>query len=262
MSTVERAMQLLNYFENGRREIGLSEFRMLAGRDKATTYRHLCALESVGMIEQNLETRRYRIGPAVLRLARLREDSMPRLSGLRAALQTLSKATQETAHGSMLEGTVLRSMGYQEASEHSTRVIINIDVLPLHATASGLAVLAFSGPDLRKAALEDVAQFTAYTPASEAALDDALSLARATGFAVSDQGFELGVHGIAAPLFDESTKVAGAIAVAVPVGRMTAELGNRIRHELSSAARDVTKSWGGTLPDALLAAWSINSEKV
>ena len=98
MSTIAKAMELLDFFSLERPEIGLSDFHRLAGRDKATTFRHLTALESAGLLEQNPTTRAYRIGPAVLRLAHMREITLPRRAGLRIALPRLAEVTGETGH--------------------------------------------------------------------------------------------------------------------------------------------------------------------
>ena len=77
MSTVTKALELLNYFSSETPELGLSEFARAAARDKATVYRHLSALEKSGFIEKNPRTSHYRLGPAVLAQA-TGEPPMPR----------------------------------------------------------------------------------------------------------------------------------------------------------------------------------------
>ena len=255
MSVVVKAFELLQLFSAERPEMGLTELHRLAGRDKATTFRHLSALESVGLLERNPATRAYRIGPAVLRLARLREAVMPRREVVEAALDRLAALTGETAHASALSGNTLLSLSVRESDLHSNRVVIRETELPLHATASGLAVLAFGGPGLRAAALGAMERFTEATHATEAALDAAVERARAEGFAVSAQGFEAGVHGTAAPLFDETGLIAGAVAVAAPASRMTPDLGRTIRQGLTRAAHEISQGWGGQVPAGLQALW-------
>ncbi|MDP7586137.1 MAG: helix-turn-helix domain-containing protein, partial [Verrucomicrobiota bacterium] len=61
-------MKLLDFFSERHPAIGLSEMARLAGCDKATTRRLLLALERSGMVEQLLESRKYRLGVAPLRL--------------------------------------------------------------------------------------------------------------------------------------------------------------------------------------------------
>ena len=98
MSTVEKAFTLLRRFAADRAEIGLSDMQRLSGRDKATTYRYLCALESVGLLEQDSQSRAYRIGPAVPRLAHLRELTMPRCESVRLVLPHLKNNERHMWH--------------------------------------------------------------------------------------------------------------------------------------------------------------------
>ena len=64
MGTISKSLELLNYFSVATPEIGLSEFRVLTGKDKATVYRYLCELEESGFVEQDRGHKKYRIGSA------------------------------------------------------------------------------------------------------------------------------------------------------------------------------------------------------
>ena len=259
MSTIEKAMELLDFFSAHRPEIGLSDFHRLAGRDKATTFRHLTALESVGLLEQNPATRAYRIGPAVLRLAHMREITLPRRAGLRVALSRLAEVTGETAHASLLDSDGLPTLAHHESPQHSARVVIYESRLPLHATASGMAALAFAPPDLMTRALEALPGYTETTAQNPEEVKAAVTQARKTGFAIANQTFESGVTGFATPLFD-SAGLAGAVAVAAVSPRVTPDLQNIILTELRHAAEVITANWGGVIPPALSAAWTSTAE--
>lgn len=137
MSTIARAIELMGYFTAQSPEIGLSDICRLSGRDKATCYRHLSALESVGLLEQNPVNRKYRIGTAVLRWAVQREAAMPRREILKRVLPQLADRTGETAHCSVIERGQLCPLMHQDSMRHSTRVVMNQTNLPFHATASG-----------------------------------------------------------------------------------------------------------------------------
>lgn len=259
MSTIAKAMELLDFFSLDRPEIGLSDFHRLARRDKATTFRHLTALESAGLLEQNPITRAYRIGPAVLRLAHMREITLPRRAGLRIALPRLADATGETAHASLLDATGLTTLAHHESPQHSARVVLHESRLPLHATASGIAALAFGRAELMTHALEALHGFTDTTARAPDQLEAAVAQARKTGFAIANQTFESGVTGFATPLFD-SAGIAGAVAVAAVSSRVTPDLQQTILAELRHAAQTITANWGGTLPPALSAAWTSTDE--
>jgi len=255
LSTVSKAIDLLSWFSVERAQIGLAEFQRLTGRDKATTYRYLSALEESGLLEQDSQTRAYRMGPAVLRLAHVREATVPRRSGVRLVLPALAEATGELAHASILQGTSLVTLTDHASTRHSARVVLDEPVLPLHATGSGLAVLAVADHALLKATLKKLDRYTDKTHTSKAALEEAVQQTRQTGFGIIDQAYEEGVFGIGVPLFDSSNSVAGAVAVASVATRVTAESIDIIKRELITAARQITRSWGGTIPVKLDQLW-------
>jgi IclR family transcriptional regulator, KDG regulon repressor len=256
MSTVARAIDLLDLFSPQQGELGLSEIRRKTGRDKATCYRHLCALEAAGLLEQNPVTKRYRIGPAVLRWAAIREATVPRRASAEGPLRDLAEATGELAHLSLIDGTRLQMLAQVDAGQHSTRVVLEDIHLPFHATASGLATLAFATPEAQIAGTAALPRYTARTIGDPDTLQTKLDQIRAIGFGVSDQGYELGVHGIAVPIFEGPGQIAGAVAVASVVGRMTFDLEQQIKHGLIVSGRQITANWGGTIPASLDNIWS------
>ncbi len=256
MSSATKALTLLSHFSADCPEIGLSHMCRVAGRDKATTYRHLQALEATGFVEQNPLTKQYRLGPAVLHLAHLREVTVPRKDAALAAASTLAEATGETAHVSVLSGTTVYALCDCLSPRHGTRAVIDITTFPLHATASGLCAMAFGHDALMETALENLTGFTSATPQSKSDLQTLIASIRATGFACADQSYESEIQGIAAPLFDQTGRYAGAVAVACVASRFTRALEQTITSELIIAARAITRSWGGTIPTPIEAAWA------
>ncbi len=256
MSSAAKALKLLSHFSVTRPEIGLSQMCRIAGRDKATTYRHLQALEEQGFVEQNPATRQYRLGPAVMQLAQLREATVPRKEAARPALAALADATCETAHVTVLSGTTLYGLCESYASHHATRAVIDLNTFPLHATASGLCALAFGPADLLAAAVTDLHGFTDRTPTDRDDLTALIHHTRTTGFGRANRIYEDEIEGLSAPVFDQTGHFAGAVAVACVATRFTPALERTILTELTTAAREITRNWGGTIPDAVEAAWA------
>ncbi len=256
MSSAEKALSLLSHFSTERPEIGLSQLCRLAGRDKATTYRHLQALETVGFVEKTLATKQYRLGPALMQLAQVREVTVPRKEGAKPALTALAEVTGETAHVTVLSGQTLYGLCECESPRHVIRAVIDLNTFPLHATASGLCALAFGPADLFDAATRSLDSFTARTPTTENALRARVDATRKTGFGRGDQSYEEETLGLAAPIFDHTGHFAGSIAVACVAARFTADLEHIIKAELMTAARDITQNWGGTTPREIEAIWA------
>ncbi|WP_424942745.1 IclR family transcriptional regulator [Aliiroseovarius crassostreae] len=251
MGTASKALSLLNYFSRSQPTIGLSDMARLSGMNKATVHRLLTEMSQHGFVEQVGAGREYRLGPAFLRLAALRETTVPMREMAMQTLEGLSTTTGETAHMSLLNGNVLSSFAYTYSNAHGTMVMMeDAEVLDLHATGSGLAVLAYSAADFVDEVLSrPLKQRTSETETDPQMVRAALPEIRKNGFAVSIGGYEEDVHSFAVPVFDAASQCIGAVAVATPVSRMTDDLQTLIRTELPIRTTELTRLLGGFPPD-------------
>ncbi len=96
----------------------------------------MAEMEKRGLVEQVCHSREYRLGPAILRLACMREAAVPRRDAAMPVLQAVARATGETAHLSHLVGGTLHTLAFAYSPQHGVRVMMDdADVLPFHATA-------------------------------------------------------------------------------------------------------------------------------
>lgn len=248
-STVAKALALLDYFSEDEPEIGLSDLARRARIDKATVHRMLGSMADAGLVEQRSDSKLYRLGAGVLRLARVRETCFPVSSIVQSGLETISEQTGETAHASLISGRALATIGISESARSNRVSLISGEILPLHSTASGLATLAFGPEDLSKKVLSDRLEAkTSRTVTEGNALVKAIDRTRSQGFAAADQTNEDDVYGIAVPVFDREGLACGALAVATPAHRMTEALKATILTALMNEARTVTNGTGGRVP--------------
>ena len=246
MRTVEKALRLLDFFSDKMPEIGLSELAKLSGIDKATVLRMLADMAECGLVEQKTDDKKWRLGAGVLRLARLREATQPVTRVLTPILERLAEQTGETAHASLLSGRDLANIGVVEPAR-ANRVHIEPGlVLPLHATASGIAVTAFLRPEQRERVLaRKLAAVTGQTPTSRERLSELVDRVRTRGYSVADQTYEDEVYGLAMPIFGPDGFACGALAVATPASRVTEAHEAAIIAALAPAAREATLGLGG-----------------
>lgn len=223
----------------------------LSGLNKATVHRLLTELQAEGFVEQVGAGREYRLGPAFLRLAALREATVPMKELATQVLTDLSQDTGETAHVSLLHGATLSTVAYAYSPQHGTRVTMDdAEVLTFHNTSSGLAVLAFADPAFTDRVLgQPLEARTPETETDPTRIRSMLPAIRAEGMAQCVGGFEADVHSHAMPLFDAGQQVIGAIAVAAPTARMTPEHQSLIQGALRSHGIRLTRLMGGFLPD-------------
>lgn len=257
MGTTSKALSLLDFFTRTRAQIGLSELARLSGANKATCYRLMTELVDHGLAEQVAATKEYRIGPAVLRLAALREATVPTREAAQPLLQALAAATGETAHMSHLVAGQLVTIAFAYPAAHGMRVMMeDADRLPYHSTSSGHAVLGWL-PDSHSARVLATPLPTApgLVPVTADDLRDRIAAARATGWATTANTFEADVSSFAVPLFDAQGQVQGAMAVAAAGPRLTDASRQSIPRRLVATAREAMALWGGVIPAELSALW-------
>lgn len=257
MGTVGKALDLLDLFTRQRPQVGLSDLARLSGLNKATCHRLLSEMESRGLVEQVGPAREYRLGPAVLRLAALRETAVPTRDAAMPVLQALARATGETAHLSLREGHKLVTIAFAYAPTHATKVMMeDADILPWHATSSGLAVLAYLPEDDRDVLLSRPLQrLTDATETDPLRLRTRFDEVRDRGLAETTGTFESDAQSVALPLFLHGELPVGALGIAFPANRAKPELLSRIRSELARAAAEIIDLWGGQVPPRVATLW-------
>ena len=245
MQTIDKALGLLGFFSEGRPAIGLSEIARLSGFNKATTRRFLLALEKHGFVEQDAKTRAYRLGPGLLRLARVREAVSPVQTVVQPILEDLVSRIGETAHFSLYAGGSLATIGLVESTKSNRVMLERGETIPLHATASGMAFMAFAQPKIVDAALgKTLTGHTAQTTTDAAELRKQLQSVRKAGVAVANGSYEDGVCGIAAPVLGQDGFARGAVAVAAPASRAKRNVISAIHPEVRRAAAEIASAMG------------------
>lgn len=246
---VKKALCLLKVFTEARPELGLSDLSRMTQVDKATAHRLLQTLREEGLIDQHPVSKLYRLGGAVLVLARVREAAFPFTSLVQPMLDLLSDETGETAHCSIYTNHRLAVIAAAESRRANRVSMQGAETLPFHATASGLAFLAYApAACVNEALAQPLAGFTRHTCTDRALVLANLNAARTAGYAVVDKTYEEDVVGIAAPIFGPDDTAIGALAVAAPSHRWTSELERQLAKAVPSAAISLSRTMGHEPP--------------
>jgi IclR family pca regulon transcriptional regulator len=219
--SLERGLAILSAFSSDKSSIGVSELSRELGLSRSTTHRYIATLTSLGYLQQDAETKRYRLGPRVLDLGfaainsmDIREISVPHL-------QALSDSTGFTVNLAILDGTDVVYIERCRTSRSGQRQIdLNLHVgsrLPAYCTAMGKALLAFV-PDDRFDEILDQVELVARGPntiTERPALRAEMERIRTMGVAVNNEELAYGLRSIAAPIRSTSGDVVAALNLAV-----------------------------------------------
>lgn len=246
MSTIGKALILLDLVAGLDKDIGLTDLARLSDLDKATTRRFLVELEKHGFVEQDGETRKYRLGAAPVRLARIRQARFPFIAVAAPFVKVLAEETDETVHLSEFSGGRLATI-HVETSSQAHRVIVDVgSTLPFHATASGIAFLSYlPQAEIDRALSKPLERFSPHTTVDAGEVRSLVRETTERGFSINRQGFEIGVISTAAPILAPNGRPVGSLAVAAPIARADTakmlEIGARTR----AAAKAIAESYYG-----------------
>jgi IclR family acetate operon transcriptional repressor len=217
-SLLTKVDAILRAFQPGEPELPLAELGRRTGLAKTTVHRIAAELVDLGMLER--AGRQYRLGMRLFELGQL----VPRHRALRDValpfMQELLAATNETVNLAVLDGTEVL---YAERIMGHRQVIAPIHVasrLPLHCTALGKVMLAFSPPELTERTIAaGLPRRTPYSTVSPAVLYEQLGRVAQKGVAVEYEESAIGIGCAASPVFGSGNQLAAALSVSAPVSR-------------------------------------------
>ena len=248
--SLERGLAVLRAFTPDRPTLGISELARGLALTRSTTHRYVATLATLGYLEQDGPTRKYRLGPRVLDLGfsvlaslDLREVAAPHL-------RRLTDSTGHTSNLAIRDDTdvilIDRVRGRPGRYHHLEFTLHVGSRIPAYCSATGKVLLAFlPRPDLEQV-LEriDLIQRGPRTLTDKRALLAELDQVRRTGIAVNDEELESALRSIAAPVRARSGEVVAAVNVAVPwspaaMSELVSRLGPTVRATANEIAARV-----------------------
>jgi IclR family transcriptional regulator, pca regulon regulatory protein len=244
--SLERGLAILSAFTPDRPALGISELARELALTRSTTHRYVATLATLGYLQQDDSTRKYRLGPRVLDLGfsvlgslELREIAAPHLRRLTDTTGHTSNLAIRDDTDVILIDRVRGRPGRYHHLEFTLRVGSRI---PAYCSATGKVLLAFlPRPDLEQI-LErtELVQRGPRTLTDKRALLAELERVRRTGIAVNDEELESALRSIAAPVRSRSGEVVAAVNVAIPWSPAAmSELVSRLGPTVQATANEI-----------------------
>jgi DNA-binding IclR family transcriptional regulator len=201
---------------------------------KSTASRLLATLQKRGLVEQDDESGKYRLGLVVIHLAERAERTLD-LRGLAMdELERLGRLTRETVSLVVLDGDAVLTVAQREGSNQAAVADWTGRTSPLHCVAGGKVLLsAMAERDVMRIVRRGLVAHTERTITELEPLLEELARTRRRGYG-SDLGeYQSSVYGVAAPIHDAREAVIAAVTIWGPAVRV----GPRRIPELAAQAR-------------------------
>jgi DNA-binding IclR family transcriptional regulator len=238
MQSADRALAILTAFGEERPDLGVSELAAELGMHKSTVSRLLAALERRGLVRR--EGERFAPGPELARLGLLSVRSFTLAGAARASLEALAGQTGETVNLAVRDGQRALNVLQVDAAHFVGVTDWTGRAAPLHATANGKALLAFGEAPMAGR----LGRLTPQTIVERRELEADLERTREAGFAVAVEELEVGLHAVAAPVFDAGGACVAAVSVSGPAYRLPLPRLPELGRLCAAAAEEVSSRLG------------------
>ncbi len=255
--SLERGLAILSAFDSDRPLIGVSELSRELELSRSTAHRYIATLAQLGYLQQDPDSKRYRLGPKVLDLGFSAINSMDVREISAPHLRRLSDETGHTVNLAILDGTdVVYIERCRTAQPGQREIDLNLHVgarLPAYCTAMGKAILAFLPEERREEIIARI-EFTPRGPntiTEPRAFREELERIRIAGISVNDEELAYGLRSIAAPIHAHSGEVLAALNLAVHRTMVSMdELIARFGPAVTQTATDISLGMGHRLVPA------------
>jgi DNA-binding IclR family transcriptional regulator len=244
--SVDRAAALLLALGDCAGEAGVTELARRLGLHKSTASRLLATLQRRGLVEQDEETGKYRLGLIVIRLAERAERTLDLRGITMPELERLARATRETVSLGVLEGDGCLTVAQADGPHVAAHPDWTGRTTPLHCVAGGKVLLAsLAERDVMRIARPGLAARTPRTITRLETLMEELARTRRRGFATSFSEWIEGTNGVAVPVEDARGGVIAALTVSGPASRLVPARVPELVTSARAAASAITTRLGG-----------------
>ena len=257
MSSLDKALTVLKAFCLKTGEWGVRELAGHVGYSPTTVQRILSVLKKHGFVDQDEETKKYRLGSIYYRFVEVLHSQQPLVRYAIPLMKRLCSQTGETTHLNVIDGIERLCVSSIESTQNLKAGMPVGNRSPLHAGASSKCLLAFSPMEFIRDYIDSATMkpLTENTITSKEVLWKEVYTIRRNGYAQSLGERTPGLGSLSVPIFGFGGSLMGALSLAIPELRF-----KDINHKkfclskLMDTAKDLSKCMGyvGNYPPEII----------
>ena len=221
INSIQRAVKILNLFDNNIKYLGVSEIARKLKINKSTAYRIVRTLKKEELLIQDEETHKYRLGYKILDIAnRMRKQ----YGDKDIAIEEMKKLRDKSGEAVLL--SVYTHMGGVCIEKVDTKNAIKLTskpghTTPLHSGATGKILLAYADEkEIEKVLSQKLESYTESSTTDKKKIRKQLKEIRKQGYVVSWGEVDRGAIGIGAPILDEEGNILYGLSLVGPEDRI------------------------------------------
>jgi IclR family KDG regulon transcriptional repressor len=229
-------------------DVGISELSLRLAMPKATVYRFLQTMKTLGYVRQEADSERYGLAMKLYELGTkaLQYPDLVELS--KHHMQLLADKTGETVHlGTLIDSEIIYV--HKVDSRHMLGMYSRIGRrAPLHCTAIGKVLMAWEHPERRDEILAgaEFKRFRDKTIVDRAGFLKELERVRKQGYGEDREEFDEHIRCLGVPIFDRLCQPIAGLSVSFPTFRYDAAKEPEVVAMLHAASREISQGLGCT----------------
>lgn len=246
VQSIERAFSILTQIAQTPDGINLAELSKSVGLHTSTTFHIVRTMTDLGAVRQDRATKRYHLGRLIFSLAASSSRENDLVATSTAFIERLARETGESSHFGLRSGDKV-VLAARVAGSGAFQLVERVGAFrPPHCTALGKVLFA-ALPDAQFEAFLERVELTPSTAKSitdKGLLRAEIERVRAAKVAFDDAEFDEEVRCIAAPVYDYSGQVVGAIGVSGPIWRMNLQRMEQLTQRVREIAAELSEELG------------------
>jgi DNA-binding IclR family transcriptional regulator len=214
VGSLGKMLSVLDCFSRDDRALSVLTISERTGLPRTTVHRIVASLKALGMIDQDRDREKYRLG---LKLFELGNTVLANMDVQREAddcVITLVNKTRQSVHLGVFDGFEIVMVSRANPQAGQPNRVVTLESAAAHCSGTGKAALAFQPEEvIRRIVQHGLRAFTVNTITSEKALRADLQMIRKHGYSFDDCEYEEWRRCIAAPIRNAGGRVFAAISV-------------------------------------------------
>ena len=246
VTSLEKALSILELAINEGRNLGVTEISRKLGMGKGTVHRILSTLKARRFFYQSKSTKLYGLGVRTLEIGMVSKREKYLRNAIAPFLMDLHEKCKETVNAAMWEYNEIRYI-YRLESEEMLRISTSAGArFPGYCAATGKIFLSYmSDEDIRQiyGRKNGLKKLTERSISSVGALIQEIEKVRVNQLAIDDEETLVGVYCVAAPVLSPNGECVVAISISAPKNRVAVKTGEKFAKLLSETARNISSSF-------------------
>jgi len=246
VQSLERALNILEELSDAEINMGITELSKNLDLSKSTVHRLLNTLMFKGYVDQDLESKAYKLGIKLFELGSKVINSLEISKLAKPYLVKLMEETHEVVHLVIRDGNEGVYIDKVESDQPIKMYSQLGKRVPLYCSAAGKVLIC----NLSESQINDIYQNSKLVAYTENTITDLNTLitqlknARKDGYAIDNEELAKDVRCIAAPILNFSGQVVAAISISGPIYRIDDDKLIIFSNKVKNIAMNISKKLG------------------